>query len=121
MVLSITPRFAAEVNRRLSRGDVTAVIADPRFSARAAAYLAVTPHRGQVRFVLVDDLADGGEGAVDPHSDAVLVTRAARRRLKLAEHHLVASPPTLISPESARELYAAIVEASLRAEAPGRA
>lgn len=118
VVATINPQFAAEVNRMLSRGDVTAVIADPRFSARAAAYLAVTPHRTQVRFVLADDVAEGGEGAVDLLSESVLVTRAARRRLKLADHHLVPSPPTLISPESARELYAAVVEAALGAETP---
>lgn len=110
IVLSTNPEFAAEVNRRLTGREVTAVIADPRYSARANAYLEVTPHRGQVRFVLVDELGSGGPEHLDLHSEAVLVTRAARRRLSLPEYHLVPSPPPYISPASARALCEVIVE-----------
>lgn len=112
VLVSLNPQFAAAINQLLSGREVTAVIADPRFGARARAYLDVTPHRGRVRLVLVDELDDLRE-PVDLESDAVLLTRAARRRLGLPDHHLVPSPPTYISPASARELYEVIVELSL--------
>jgi hypothetical protein len=111
IVLTINPQFAAGVNRRLAGRDVTAIAADPRFVARARAYLDVTPHRGQVRLVVVDEL--GREAPPDLRSEDVLVTRAARRRLGLEDQHLIPSPPTFISPESARELYEAVVQLAL--------
>jgi hypothetical protein len=93
---------------------VTAVIADPRFGARGGAYLQVTPHRGVVRFVTVDELPGSG---VDVHGDGVLLTRAARRRLGLPEYHLVPSPPPYISRDSAREILDLIVRLALAADA----
>lgn len=111
VVVTINPQFAAGVNRKLAGRDVTAVSADARFVARAKAYLDVTPHRGQVRFVVVDEL--GAEGSLDLRSDDVLITRAARRRLGLEDHHYIPSPPTFISPESARELCEAVVQLAL--------
>lgn len=108
LILSLNPAFAAEVNQRLSGREVTAVIADPRYGARARSFLGVTPHRGVVRYVLADEL-DGPGDPVDLQGESVLVTRAARRRLGLPDHHLVPSPPTYISPASARELFDAIV------------
>jgi hypothetical protein len=92
---------------------VTAVIADPRYGARGEAYLDVTPHRGQVRFVLADELGRRPGAPLDLRSESVLLTRAARRRLRLPEYHLVPSPPTYISRESARELCEKIVELRL--------
>lgn len=112
VVVSLNPDFAAEVNQLLCAREMTAVIVDPRFGARARAYLDVTPHRGRVRVVLVDEIGGPGE-PVDLESDSVLVTRAARRRLGLPDHHLVASPAPYISPASARELYEVIVELTL--------
>ena len=113
VVLSIDQSFGDEVNRRLTGRQVTAVVADPRFSARARAYLDVTPHRGAVRFVLVDDLHAPGQPHVDLESDSVLVTRAARRRLGMPEYHLIPSGQPYLSPQSARALIAAIVELGL--------
>jgi DNA-binding transcriptional regulator YhcF (GntR family) len=115
IVLGVNPRFAAEVARRLARPDVVTVVADPRYGVRARAHLEVTPHRDNVRFLLVDELGGRGEPPVDLHGDTVLVTRAARRRLGLPEYHLIPRPPAYISPDSARELSAAIVELGLRA------
>jgi DNA-binding transcriptional regulator YhcF (GntR family) len=117
VVVTLNPQFAAEVKRALARKNVTAVIADPRFSARAEAYLEVTPHHGHVRYVLADQLGGTGAGQVDLHSEDVLITRAARRRLRLPDHHLVPGPLTFISPESARELCGAIVQLGLRQDA----
>ena len=113
VVVSLNPDFAAEVDRRLSGREVTAVIADPRFGARARAHLDVTAHRGHLRVVLVDELGGPGSPGIDPESDAVLLTRAARRRLGLEDYHLVPSPPTYISPASARELCERIVALGL--------
>lgn len=112
VVLGVNPDFAAEVARKLARPDVTAVVADPRYVARARTYLDVTPHRG-ARIVLVDELGGPEAARVDLHGESVLVTRAARRRLGLPEYHLVPGPPTYISPDSARELCGAIVELSI--------
>ncbi|HET6229982.1 MAG TPA: GntR family transcriptional regulator [Longimicrobiaceae bacterium] len=116
VVLSLNPEFSSAVARTLERGDVTAVISDPRFGVRAKAYLDVSVHRGSFRFVLVDEL-DGppGEG-LDLESDRVLVTRAARRRLGLPDYHLVLEAPGYISPDSARELCELIVRLGLRTE-----
>ena len=113
IVPRVNPHFAAEVARRLARPDVTAVVVDPRYVARARTYLDVTPHRGALRIVLVDELGGSDAERVDLHSESVLVTRAARRRLGLPEYHLVPGPPTYISPDSARELFGAIVELSI--------
>jgi len=110
VVLSVNPRFAAAVAQKLSQPSVTAVVADPRYVARATAYLEVTPHR-DVRFLLWDDPSLAGKARLNVDGESVLATRAARRRLGLPEYHLVPAPPTYISPESARELFTVIVEA----------
>lgn len=109
IVVTLNPQFALELNRALVQRNVIAVIADPRFSARGAAYLDVTTHRGGVRFVLVDELGGAGAEKVDLHSKDVFITRAARRRLRLPDYHLVPSPPTFISPDSAREICEILV------------
>ncbi|MBV9109489.1 MAG: GntR family transcriptional regulator [Gemmatimonadetes bacterium] len=117
VVLRLNPLFAAEVGRRLARAEVTAVVADPRYSARAGAYLEVTPHRSIVRVITVDELPGSG---VDVHGEGVLLTRAARRRLGLPEYHLVPSPPSYLSRGSAREILDLIVRlAARRDEAAG--
>ncbi|HEU4557398.1 MAG TPA: GntR family transcriptional regulator [Longimicrobium sp.] len=115
VVLRVEPRFAARIAQVLNTREVTAVIADPRFSARALAYLEVTPQRGRVRFVLVDDVG----GDVDLHDESTLITRAARRRLELPEYHLIPPPPGYISSESAGELCQAIVGLALNSENAG--
>lgn len=112
VVLTLNPAFAAEVSRRLAGRSVTGVVSDPGYIERGAAHLEVTTHRGQVRFVTVDELEAKGE-TVDAGRDDVLVTRAARRRLGLPEYHLVPSPPAYISPESAGELFTLIAGLSL--------
>jgi hypothetical protein len=112
VVPRVDPRFAERVARVLNAGETTAVITDPRFSARAMAFLEMTPQRGRARFVLVDDLDT--EPDVDLHSESTLITRAARRRLGLPEYHLVPPPPGYISSESAGELCQAIVALGLR-------
>jgi DNA-binding transcriptional regulator YhcF (GntR family) len=118
VVVSLNPAFAAEVNRRLSGPGVTAVIADPRFGARAAAYMDVTPHRGRVRVILVDELNGPAGENLDLESERVLITLAARRRLGLPEYHLVPPPPPYISPASARTLYESIVALRLPSSPP---
>lgn len=116
IVLRLNPRFAAEVARRLACREVTAVIADPRYGARGGAYLDVTPHRGVVRFLTVDELPGSG---VEVDGEGVFLTRAARRRLGLPEYHLIPSPPPYISRDSAREILDAVVRIALRDGAPG--
>jgi DNA-binding transcriptional regulator YhcF (GntR family) len=110
VTVRLNPDFAAEISRLLARREVTAVIADPRFGARGGAYLQVTPHRGVVRFLTVDELPGSG---VDVHGEGVLLTRAARRRLGLPEYHLVPSHPPYISRDSAREILDTVVRLAL--------
>jgi len=112
VVLTLNPAFAAEVSRRLAGRSVTGVVSDPGYIERGAAHLEVTTHRGQVRFVTVDELEAKGE-TVDAGRDDVLVTMAARRRLGLPEYHLVPTPPPYISPQSAGELFTVIADLSL--------
>ncbi|HLM66410.1 MAG TPA: GntR family transcriptional regulator [Longimicrobium sp.] len=110
IVLSLNPDFAAEVNRQMAGHDVTAVIVDPRYAARARAYLEVTPHRGRVQLVLVDELQGPGDERLQ--GEGVMVTRAARRRLGMPDYHLVPTPPPYVSPAAARALFELIVELS---------
>jgi DNA-binding transcriptional regulator YhcF (GntR family) len=121
VVVSLNPAFAAEVNRLLSGPEataVTAVIADPRYGARAGSYLDVTLHRGRVRVVLADDLRGSAADSLDLDSEQVLITLAARQRLGLPEYHLVPPPPPYISPASARALYESIVALRLPGTSP---
>lgn len=112
VVVRVNPAFSAAVARALA-GDVTAVIADPRYGARGKAFLDASPHRGRVRFVQVDELAGPPEKSPELKGETVLMTRAARRRLGLPEYHLVPEP-TYLSADSARELFGAIVAHALR-------
>jgi len=116
VVLRVNPPFAARVAGLLARPEITTVIADPRYSARGTAYLHMTPHRGRVRFVMADDVGSD----VDLASESTLVTRAARRLLGMPDYHLVEPPPGYISPDSARELFGAIVALGLAATEGGR-
>lgn len=112
VVVKVNPAFSAAVGRMLA-GNVTAVIADPRFAARGRAHLEVTPHRGSVRFVLADELSGPPERSPELRGQAVLITRAARRRLGLPEYHLIPPPTPYLAPDSARELCDAIVARAL--------
>lgn len=114
VIVGINPEFAAELRRRLHEQPMTAVVVDPLYRVRGQAYIDATSDRGRARFVLVDELADNG-GEIDPESEAVLLTRAARRRLGLKEYHYIPSPPNVISPESAWELCNVIARLALQA------
>lgn len=113
VLVRVDPRFAARIARVMHAGPATGVIVDPRFATRAQAYLDVTSHKGQVRFVTVDEL----DGGVDLRSPQMLITRAARRRLGLEDYHLVPAPPGYIAPESAAELCNTIASIGLAAAA----
>ncbi len=113
VVAVVDPDFVAELERRLARGAVTAVIADPRFRARGEAFLGVTAHPGRVRFVPVSQLPFAIPEVALHDEAAVLITRAARRLLGLAEYHLVPPPATVLSPDTARELNRSIVRLAL--------
>ena len=103
VVLSLGKEYTAEVGRRAEQGPITTVYADPRYAERAGAYLAPWL-RALVSFVAVEhaerEWVELGSG--------VMATRAARRRLGLEEYHLIPSPASFLSRESAEELCAAI-------------
>lgn len=113
VVLSFGPAYTAEVAGRAARGPITTVMVDPRYAERARAYL--TPAlREVVTFVPVEEV---GRRKVDLNSERVMATRAARRKLGLEDYHLVESPATLLSRESAAELSTVI--ARMVAARPG--
>lgn len=110
VVVTINKDFAAALDRLLTRHSITAVVVDPEFAARGEAHLNVTAHRGRVRWIRVDQL-DGEQ--VDLGSEAVALSRAARRRLGMEEYHFIPPPPPLLSMQSARELCETIARLSL--------
>jgi DNA-binding transcriptional regulator YhcF (GntR family) len=116
VVITFHEEFTRELDRRLREKPLTTVMVDPRYAVRGQAYLAVTGHRDRVRFVCVDELH---EEPLDLGRDDVMITRAARRRLGLEDYHLITSPPSVISAESASELYSTIAMFGLQRE-PGR-
>lgn len=113
VVVRLHPEFSAEVDRLLARGPATAVFVDPRFEERARSYLAVTAHQNRIRFVPVDRVE---EEQIDLDAENVMVTRAARRRLGMADYHLLPPPPQVIAPESAREIFDVAVELAFGGE-----
>jgi DNA-binding transcriptional regulator YhcF (GntR family) len=118
LVLTLNPDFSSEVDRVLREPPVTVVFADPRYEDRARVFLAVTPYADRIRFVSVEELE---EVPVDFSRPGVLVTRAARRLLGMEDFHLVPPPPSVISPESARDLFDVVVRLALRGdEEPAR-
>ena len=121
-VLTLHRDFSTEIARRLAGGPVTAVISDPRYATMGRDFFAALGYAAEVRFVTVEEaLAE----EVDLASGSVLATRAARRRLRLEEYHLVRAP--LISDESALALCEAVAAAAprrrqrLRLESPSPA
>lgn len=110
VVLTLHPDFSTEVGRILQGPPVTVVYLDSRYVDRARQFLAVTPYLDRLRFVPVDGV---GDLPLDLARPDVLLTRAARRRLGMADFHLVPPPPPVISSESARELFEAIVRLAL--------
>jgi len=110
VVLSLAKEFTAEVARRMRGGPVTTVIVDPRYAERAREYL--TPAlREQVSFVTVDEAERSG---LDAGGARVMATRAARRRLRLEDYHLVPQPASILCRESAAELCAAVARLAAR-------
>lgn len=102
VVIRFHSDFSAEVERLLTQRAITVVFVDPRYEERARAFMGVTAHRDRIRFVQVDE---GEDGSYDPESGDVILTRAARRWLGMADFHLIPPPPPVISTESARELF----------------
>ena len=110
VVATFHPEFTREVDRRLRERPLTAVHVDPEYAARGREYFSVTTHRDHARFVRVDQLQ---EHAVDLDAEDVMITRAARRQLGLDDYHLIPEP-SVLSPDTARDLSRAILEVSLR-------
>lgn len=118
-VLTLHRDFSAAIARRLLEGVATVVIADPRYAEIGREFLTSMRYAPHVRFLTVEEAA---REEIDPSDDSVLLTRAARKRLRLEEFHLVRTP--LVSDESARALCEAVAVATprrrarLRLEAP---
>jgi DNA-binding transcriptional regulator YhcF (GntR family) len=96
VVATLNPDFVEALDARLSRGSVTAVIADPGFRARGEAFLAQWAH-ARVRFVPVDQLRFAIPPVELGDEARVLITRAARQRLGLPAYHFVPPPTTVLS------------------------
>lgn len=114
VAIAINPLLREEIRQRLAK-PLTVVVADPLFADRARLYFGDAEMLGTLQLMLADD--------VDPATldgrDDVLLTRAARRRLGLAEYHLMGPTTSYIAPESARGIAAAIVRIMLDEDDPG--
>lgn len=109
ITVQVHPQVVAAVIGKLKRGTLTVVCADPSFGERVRRqYADHARDPDRIRIVLADDAA--ALAALD-RSDPIMLTRAARRRLR--ETHLkmlIPHSPTL-SPDSAREILRFLVRA----------
>ena len=103
VVVTTNPELAREIDAILREEPVTAVVADRRTLRRMRDHFDVTVHRDAVHPVLAGEL-DSLEDAEEA-GRRVLATRAARRELDAADYHILPGRPTLVSPESAREIF----------------
>ena len=110
IVATMNPDIGLEVERHLQKGGLNVVVADPRSGEQLRATYAGT-HPARLRIVLVDD-AEAVAG-LNP-SEPVLLTEAARRRLRdVGPWPLVPHSPW-ISVESARDLAGLMIRLNLR-------
>jgi hypothetical protein len=113
VVIRINPLFAREVQRSLADGELTVVCVDPFFADRVRLVAeGVNPER--VHTVLASD--PDAVARLDG-SRPVLVSEAARRQLGNVPLPRSFPDQPMISPESARELFAMLVRKNLDAAA----
>jgi DNA-binding transcriptional regulator YhcF (GntR family) len=107
VILTTHPEFEAAVRRRLDKGRLTAVVADPRCGERIRAiYDEAAGEADRIRVLLADDAAAVAE--LDP-SEPVLLTRAAHERLGDLDLTLLFPHSPSFSPDSARELAEVLI------------
>ena len=102
VTLTTHPDLRAAILRRLEEGELTAIVADPRFGERfRIVYGEASGKADHIRVVRADD-SETVEG-LDPTSP-VLLTRAAHEGLGKVDLELLFPHSPTISPESDREL-----------------
>jgi DNA-binding transcriptional regulator YhcF (GntR family) len=117
ITVRVHPQAAAAVIARLRRGTLTVVCADPSFGERIRLQYADHVTRDDhIRVVLADD-ADA-VARLDP-SESVMLTRAARRRVKNFRAKMLMPHSPTLSPDSALELLRFLVRANSAADEVG--
>lgn len=114
IVATMNPDITLDVERHLRKGGLSFVVADPRSGEQLRATYAGT-HPDRLRIVLADD-AEAVARLVP--SEPVLLTEAARRRLRdVGPWPLVPHSPW-ISVESARDLAGLVIRLNLEGKTP---
>jgi DNA-binding transcriptional regulator YhcF (GntR family) len=109
ITVRVHPRAAAAVIAKLERDTLTVVCADPSFGERMRLqYAEHVRSPAQIRVVLADDPA---AEAVLAGSDPILLTRAARNRLKPLRARMLIPHSPVLSPDSALEILRFLVRA----------
>lgn len=111
VTLVVNAELATTLAKLLESRAVTIVAADGAFAARAEVYFRESRYAGRFRVLRYDDPA---VMRLDPDDPAVLFTRAARRRLALAEYHYRPDMPPFFSAESIAAVAQLIVRLNLR-------
>jgi DNA-binding transcriptional regulator YhcF (GntR family) len=109
VVASVHPVLRECVAALLREGNVTVVIADALYAARARDYMYGFAEGRDYRFVRVENA--GPLAAIE--SDRCLFTRAARRRLGLPEYHLLPRTAPFISPTTAQDIARVMVRLAI--------
>jgi DNA-binding transcriptional regulator YhcF (GntR family) len=118
ITVRVHPRTAATVIGRLRRGTLTVICADPSFGERIRLQYADHVSRdNQIRMVLADDTQ--AVAKLD-RSEPVLLTRAARTRLKSFRGRMLMPHSPTLSPDSALELLRFMVRANSAADETDR-
>jgi DNA-binding transcriptional regulator YhcF (GntR family) len=114
VVATMNPEIGLEVERHLRKRGLNVVVADPRSGEQLRATYAAT-HPDRLRIVLAEDAE--AVARLKP-SEPVLLTEAARRRLRdIGPWPLVPHSPW-ISVESARDLAALLIRLNLERKTP---
>ena len=122
-ILNLRRDFALAIATRCAERPITAVMVDREFANRSRELSSAIGDSGPVRFLSLEEAL---QEDLDLNGNDLLITRAARRRLGLADYHLVPSPP-LVSEDSARGLCEIVAAATpnrpprLKLEPSGRA
>ena len=102
VVVSVNETLLDSFESQLAAGPVTIVAEDPAFVHRFRTYLLERfRNRGDLRIHAIDEIAANHDLT---NGSTLLYTRAARKRLKEEEYHLVPPPVAFLSDRAARKV-----------------
>ncbi len=102
VLVSVNDNLVRAFEAHLARGPVCVVGSDPSFVERFRTHLVERfRNRGDLRVV---SMADAASDPALTNGSTVLYTRAARKRLRTEEYHLVPPPISFLSDHAARKI-----------------